>query len=359
MSPRHARKSRKPDEEIAPEVLLAEAWRLAAAPALWEEESAGGKLYARLRTDEDEVYLQRIPDGTSPAWLDAVQGAVAYLTAHGFDLFPRFIPTETGDFSVFHGGHRYDLTTWAPGEPIAASNLSDARLVQLARAIARLHRAGAGAPGPLVRFDWLTARQAAIQHLAWDPIPRGKNPWQNPDALAAFFGTFISEFARAASSPVAGAIADLARETLARLGPASLSALSSAPPTLTHGDLWTDHVRFLGDEVTALLDLDTLALRPPGGDVAALCADFALWDERRSRVILDAYRQEYPLSADESDELPVLGALRALGVLRARLLTWLQARDRSAREEELERSTAFWREQLPRIPLKGGADFPA
>lgn len=351
MSPRHARKSGRPNEDIAPEALLAEAWRLSAGPALWDEdESYVGKAYARMSTDEGEVCLRRLPVGVSPAWLEAEQHAVDYLAAHGFGLFPRFIPTEAGDLAVIHGGRWYELTAWAPGESAAAPSLSDEQLANLARAIARLHLAGASAPGPPVRFDWLTPRQAAIQHLAWDPISRGKNAWQNPNALAAFFHSLLRDHERAASSNTAREIVELARKTLARLGPAALPTLSGASPTLAHGDLWTDHVRFQGNAVTALLDLDTLALRPPGGDVAALCADFALWGARRSQLILDAYRGEHPLSTEEADEIPVLGALRALGILRARLSIWLEARDRSAREEELDRSTAFWREQLPRTP---------
>lgn len=333
--------------EITPEALLFESWRLRARPAPWiEDQSHVGKAFARMETDDGAFLLRRLPQGVSPLWLESIQDAVGFLDRKGFHLFPRFIPTEVGADAAFHGGRWYDLTAWAPGAPVAAELLTDDQLASVGTAIAQLHDAGENAAGPPVRFDWLTGSQAEVQRLAWDPVPRGKNAWQNPANLAQYYQTLPANNERLEGSPVAREIRSLAQETLGRLGPDPIAALASMTPTLTHGDLWAEHVRFVDSEVAALIDLDTLAVRPPGGDVAALCADFALWNDRRCQVVLDAYQRGRRLSPEAIQELPRLGALRALGVLRARLSAWLEAKDRRAREEVIDRSTAFWRRQL-------------
>lgn len=333
--------------EAEPAVLLREAWRLHASPAEWVVESSfTGKALAYLQSDDGPVCLSRLPDKASPRWIEAVQDAVAYLERNGFNLFPRFIPTESGDTAVHYGGRWYDLTAIAPGHPVSPEALTSPELEHLARAIGRLHRSGDGARGPAVRFDWLGPGQARVQRLAWDPVARGKNAWQKPENLTAFFGPLDLDAEPLTGNDTAREIVGLARETLAWLGDDPLAALAAAPQTLTHGDLWAEHVHFVEDEVGALLDLDTLALRPPGGDVAALCADFGLWDLDRGRTILAAYRQERSNTPEAVAELPNLGALRTLGVLRSRLSAWLEAAQAGTTSDILGGPVPYWLGQL-------------
>lgn len=347
MKPRRASREEKFSTEIDPASLLAESWRITVGPAGWiDDRSSVGKAFAALETDDGPVFLRRLPIGTSPRWLNAIHEATAFLDRAGFSLFPRFISTDAGDLAVLHGRRWFDLSVWPPGAPVRPESLSDAQLVNLARAIGRLHAAGEGAPGPAVRTDWLTATQASTQRLAWDPIARGKDAWQKPENLAGYYLGPASADLRVPSSETGREILDLARRTLARVGPAPLQALARQPPTLTHGDLWFDHVRFDGDTVTALLDLDTLGLRPPGGDVAALAADFALGDARRVELVIEAYRGERSLPPAAAAELPDLAALRALGVIRARWSRWLDQSDPVPIDDDLARATVFWRRQL-------------
>ena len=209
------------------------------------------------------LYLRRYPKSISASWLAAVHEAVGYLERHGFTLFPRFIPNEVGEPLVHHGRHWYDLAEWASGAIVSAEQLTEEQLANLGEAIARLHQAGEGASGPPVRFDWLSGRSAETLHLAWDPVARGKDGWQNPENLSAFFAPLAGD-ERVATNEVARQVVTAADETLRWLGPeAGIQPLAAEPPTLTHGDLWPEHVRYQGAEVVALLDLDTLALRPP------------------------------------------------------------------------------------------------
>jgi Ser/Thr protein kinase RdoA (MazF antagonist) len=312
-------------KEAEPAALLAEVWRIQAPPATWvTDKSFSGKAFARLASADGVLCLRRYPSRTSASWVGAIHAAVGYLERRDFTLFPRFLATETGETLVRHDGYLYDASNWAPGAPRSAEHLGVEHIANLGAAVARLHVAGEGAPGPIVRFDWLNGRQVLIQRLAWDAVPRGKDPWQTVDNLAAFFQPLSERDAPTQTDEDARAIVELALAALGWLArTSSVASLDGDTPTLTHGDLWSDHVRFSGTEVSALLDLDTLALRTPLGDVAALCADFGHWDAQRCQAILSGYRRHRAVARGAVAALPRLGALRTLGVLRERLRAWL------------------------------------
>jgi len=357
--------------EVEPAVVLAEAWDVQAPSAVWiDDRSFTGKAIARLDAATGPLCLRRLPPGTSPAWLEATHAAVAVLERRGFDLFPHVLPTDLGETVVRHSGQHYDLASWAPGEVLGGEDLSSEHLTNLGAAIARLHRAGAGATGRGVpsapRFDWLNERQRLTQRLAWDPLARGKNPWQKVENLAAFFdgldaGRLGESDGTSQLAWDARGVEDVALAALRwldRVG-SSIAELSSDSPTLTHGDLWSDHVRFSGSNVTALLDPDTLAVRPPLGDLAALCADFGQWDAARCAAILAGYRRHRPVRRAAVAALPRLGALRTLGVLRERLQEWLAAVGRGEPGAALRGPIGYWCGQLRTLSTIEPAEFGA
>jgi Ser/Thr protein kinase RdoA (MazF antagonist) len=209
----------------------------------------------------------------------------------------------------------YDLSEWPAGVAVAPTDLSLNQLANLGAAIGKLHGAGRGAPGPSVRFDWLSPRQSSIQRLAWDPTPRGRDPWQQPDSLRAFYSEL--ERNHLVIDDQLAAVRDLALAALDALD--RMGAASPHGVTLTHGLLTPSRVNFGAADVVAILDPDTLALRPPSGDLAALCAEFGQWDTRRCGAVLAGYRQHQVLPSEAIRGLPRLAVLRTLGALRERL----------------------------------------
>jgi Ser/Thr protein kinase RdoA (MazF antagonist) len=336
------------DPDVEPEDVVREAWGIEAAPTRWNVNwSYTGKAFARLDGQSGSLCLRRLPADTSRGWLQAIHGGVTFLERQGFGLFPRFVPSETGETIVRFGGQYYDLCHWAEGEAPRTADLGIARLGSLGATVARLHLAGRGAPGPIVRFDWQTDRQRLTMRLAWDPTPHGNDSWQDSENLAAFFESPAIPDEPGESAREARAVLEEAPAALRWLdlvGPAF--DLGSDPLTLTHGDLWADHVWFAGEQVSALLDPDTLALRSPLGDLAALCADFGSWDVERCRAMLSGYRAVRPISRATVEALPRLATLRTLGVLRARLRSWREARARSASTPSLDGPILYWRNQL-------------
>jgi Ser/Thr protein kinase RdoA (MazF antagonist) len=329
--------------DTLPAVLLREAWEIGAPPMLWiTNRSYHGKAFARLESGDGPLCLRRYPVGTSPQWLRAIHQAVDELASRGFELIPPFIPTPRGETVVRHVGSYYDLSPWIDGDRYTPGPYFD-RLASLCEAIGRLHQAGRGAKSPPVRLDWLSPRHLEIQKLAWDSVARGRDSWHDPANLAAFFEP-LSRSEAVAGDARARSLVETATAALDWIGRANLPAQDDNPETLTHGDLWIDHVRFAGARVLALLDHDTLGLRPPAGDLAALCGDFAEWDLAACAAILDGYRRHYLVS--ELGGLPRLAALRAVGVLRERLRAWLDPARRNTVEGSLEGPVQHYRSQL-------------
>ena len=342
--------------DIGPAVLLREAWEIGAPPMAWiTSRSYLGKSFARLETSNGPLYLRRYPVGTSPQWLRAVHAAMDGLTRRGFDVIPPFLPTPTGETLIRHGGLHYDLSPWAPGSRVATNALGFDRLGNLGAAVARLHLAGANASGPTVRLDWLAPRHLAVQKLAWDSVPRGKDSWLSVDQVRAFFAPLAANATvqQDASAREVVATAALALDWIDRVG---ASPADDEAPILTHGDLWSDHVRFEGSRVTAIVDLDTLGLRPPTGDIAALCADFAEWDLARCAAVLDGYRRHRPVATSAIEALPRLSAQRTLGVLRERLRAWLGETPDNAPGASLAGPVPYWCAQLRALTA---LDLPA
>jgi Ser/Thr protein kinase RdoA (MazF antagonist) len=346
--------------EPGPLTLAREVWGIGAAPADWlVDQSFTGKTYARLDTAVGIYYLRGLPDGTSGRWLTAVHDAVDYLRRHGFGLVPRFLATDSGETVVRHHGRLYDLAAWAVGEAVDATDLTATALTNLGETIGRLHRAGKGAPGPPARLDWLPDRVRTSMRLAWDPVPRGRDSWQTLENLAAFFRPLLLADSPTLAFEAPSKIVSIANSSLDWLERSSLGAdLTAGPPTLTHGDLWADHVRFSGDAVTSLIDVDTLALRPPLGDLAALCADFGFWDPERCGSILLGYRRCRTVTPEQVGALPVLGARRIVGILRSRLRAWLNpTRQRGEAEAVLDGPVPYWLDQLQTLSALNLATF--
>ncbi|HXD44115.1 MAG TPA: homoserine kinase [Pseudolabrys sp.] len=135
----------------------------------------------------------------------------------------------------------------------------------------------------------------------------------------------------------AGARGDSVRPGLCNELVAELDVLEMAwprglPAGVIHADLFPDNVFFLGDTLSGLIDFyfactDTLAY-----DVAiclnAWCfePDHA-YNMTKGRALLKAYQKVRPLSAAESDALPVLARGAAMRFLLTRLVDWLAVPD--------------------------------
>ncbi len=81
-----------------------------------------------------------------------------------------------------------------------------------------------------------------------------------------------------------------------RLAPGCLRELQSLSDTVTKQfvclrDVWHDHILFVGDKVTGVIDYDAMEIETPAGDVARLLGSLAGEDETMWRMGLAAYEE--------------------------------------------------------------------
>jgi homoserine kinase type II len=188
-------------------------------------------------------------------------------------------------------GRLWELVEWVPGD--ATLGPTPAQVVAAAESLARVHLAAAslsGAPPSVDQSPGIAHRRARARGLlvhSWSMRDESCSP---PD-IRPRLACAVSAFAAAD-----GAVA------LARL-----ASLPSRPlrlqPVLR--DVWSDHVLFVGRDVSGIIDWHAAGVDTPALDVARLLGSWP--DESRNgRSFLDAYASINDLGDEESALVPVL-----------------------------------------------------
>ena len=206
-------------------------------------------------------------------------------------------------------GRVWEMVEWMPGTADFHANPSDERLRAACVALARLHRAWEQYPGR--RTDtWPCPGVVRRLQVAHDFLKLVAGGWRS--ALAA--------------DPIAP-WAERAWAIVRRGVPAAIQELepwcrASVPVHSCICDVWHDHVLFIGDRVTGLIDYGGVKLDNVAADLARLLGSLVGNDTRAFARGLAAYEQIRPLSADERNLVPVLDRTGVvLGI--ANWLRWL------------------------------------
>lgn len=268
---------------------------------VWQVESLRGRLCLKAwPPGESAPELQRIHD---------CMRAAAHL-----DFVPAVHCTPTGASWVTHAGRSWDLTTWLPGRADFRERPEPGRLAAACTALAQLHHALAprsAAPRPCAgvqrRLRQIADWQAWLRHgwrPAFKPVP-------------------------AAVRPLAEQAWGLVRDRLARLPPLLTpwaARLLPAQPCLC--DIWHDHVLFVGDRVSGLIDYGGVKVDHVAVDLARLLGSMAGTDRCLWTAGLEAYGRLRPLTTQEQALVHVLDVTgTVLGA--ATWIRWLVREGRS------------------------------
>jgi Ser/Thr protein kinase RdoA (MazF antagonist) len=325
--------------DINPRAVLRAGWGLDVPEPEWNTAGVKGKALARVRASGMDLCLRRYPADTDPTWLAGLHRVQQELAQKGFQLLPALRRTPGDQTVLSFEGRLYELTDWAPGQHQVNGTHSLVQLEHLGAAIARLHKAGAGLEPPPAD---LGPDGSGISDPSW---------WiadtQRIGSLVEFFrSTFLAdEFLRSRMGAEVGAALEVLDGT---------ADFGLVDQTITHGDLWSEHVLYEGEEVSAVLDVDGLNRRPAWDDVAALLADFADFDPTRSRACLAGYRSVRPLDETALAVIPRAWLARTLAVLRQRI-DWHQ--NGLHRLDALAGPTPRWIRQLVLLVGLEHSDF--
>lgn len=240
---------------------------------------SGAAVWRGDTASQPALCLKCWPPGTTAQRLEAVHRAMT--AAHSTGLVPALIPSLTGRTAVEHDGRIWDVTAWVTGAADFHKDPSDARLTAACVALADLHRAWAPAhqrltpcPGVRRRLALLNDFTSKLPHLASDPY------WDRPLSL----------------------LRPLVPRSIAELTP-WVDRPVPVHPCLC--DIWHDHVFYIGDRVSGIIDYGAMKVDHPAVDLARLLGDLVDGRSDRVRTGLAAYRAAAaPVPVD--DELVTL-----------------------------------------------------
>lgn len=230
--------------------------------SIWRGESAGEPLFC----------LKAWPHGypserlfTVHRWMRLARDR----TSNG--VVPAVVPCTHGDTAVTHGGRVWDVTAWMPGTADFARRPSDAKLAAACAALAVLHRAWAVDGIDLAPCPGVQRRLEVLSRFASRPtVPEHPDP-QLRDLIRRAIAELAVRLPKVISK---------LREVAGRAMPVF--------PCLC--DVWHDHVLFLGDRVTGIIDYGAMKVDHPSVDLARLLGDLVGSDRAKWATGLTAYR---------------------------------------------------------------------
>ncbi len=249
-----------------------------------------GARFWRLHTAAGRLCLRRWPKESPTAeQLQFIQAALWHVTLEGFERVP--LPRETRMQAGFvrHGGYFWEVSPWLRGIADFRENPAIPRLRAAMQALAEFHRASESfpipdpqpghSPGICSRLEqlqrWIGGGLAdlmeSVRHEVWPELmPR------------------VSAILNLVPSAAGGVLSTLSR-----------ASRTEVPRQVVIGDIWHDHVLFVDDQVSGLVDFGSMRIDNVATDVARLLGSMAGDDPSLCREGMDAYQAVRPLTGTE------------------------------------------------------------
>jgi homoserine kinase type II len=216
----------------------------------------------------------------------------------GVATVPPVMTGDRGASVLAADGRLWELVGCMPGRSVPRP--SSEQRAAAARMLAHIHRASVSLAGTPPRRDPSPGMQRRVAHAR----ELAARPWSTRDC-----------------GPGLEAVGDLVQRAVAvarAAGPRGIArAAATVPrPMLLHAvvrDVWSDHVLFVGDDVTGVIDWHAAGIDTPATDIARLVGSWRL-DAEATEAFIAAYETMRPLSTDERGAIPFL---RAAGVVCA------------------------------------------
>jgi homoserine kinase type II len=226
--------------------------------------------------------------------LRSIHRVLADVDAAGFHRVPLPIATRDGRTFVEHDDHLWELTPWLPGESDPPNQLgratSPARIQAALTALAEFHRAASTvarpqpsgvAPGLFQRCELLSKLLAGGLDELERMTVRCREIW--PELAERSKPLFKNFRGRAA----------VAHDAL------RAAATLETPIQPCIRDIHRDHVLFVGDDVTGIVDFGSMKADSVACDIARLLGSMAIDEAPLWRDGIAAYERVRPLSVVE------------------------------------------------------------
>jgi len=240
--------------------------------------SAGGFSGAslwRVTVGPAQFCLKKWPENTNPPRLAAIHRVLRHVTDHGLSFVPAPLATTEGTTIVSHAQALWELAPWMSGEADLRPAVPSNRVSNALRALAQFHQAVSTYPGddefPAASIGLppgLVSRVEAIERQ----LKGGLRALQTAEIPPRW------HMLQPRRDRVVQLFMDAAPGTLPNLR----GSIMPVPLQICLRDIWSAHVLFVGDEVTAFVDFDAMRVDNVAVDLARLLAsytsDIDRWD---------------------------------------------------------------------------------
>ena len=236
------------------------------------------------------------------------------------------IKSQFGNTMHTEAGQFWQMEPWMPGVADFSTNPNETRLKNAMTVLAKWHAAATRFEARASEAEWFRAQPGALSPTVLDRLGRIQRfrtkdaaglrqlvantdhlePWQAEFAELRDVSLRIVDRFDAAADRIAGELLPYRDQRL------------KLHPCLR--DVWHDHVLFVGDEVTGLIDPSAARTETPATDLARLLGSLLGDNESRWQFAIAAYRDVRPLSDIEAKLARVID--RSTALLSG--MTWLE-----------------------------------
>jgi hypothetical protein len=278
------------DLDLAARHVLGQYSGLTSLPSVEPLGSRGGfsgALLWRITSGDHHFCLRAWPEsGPDPDYLHWVHQLMTTARRAGLAFVPAIQLTAQGRSLVHHAQQLWELTEWMPGVADFHEHRSPARLRAACTALARLHQVWAAidtvegrCPGLLRRLERIEAWRR-LAAAGWRPAACA----DPADPVAAWV------------APASRLVSAMAGRVVTWLLPWVDRRLPLHPCLC---DLWHDHVLYMHDSVSGLVDYGSVKVDHPSVDLARLLGSLVGDDAAGWEAGFNAYRALHPLAEEE------------------------------------------------------------
>lgn len=271
--------------------------------------SAGGfsgSRFWQVETIEETYCLRRWPkEQPTVEHLDWIHRVLVHCVANGAPMVDVPLRTTDGMTIVKSDGYLWQLSQWLPGQANYREQPNDEKVVNAISALARFHLAAAQvnldfrpSPNIAARLKMLTQVKSFIEQVL--TAPASTNTRLND------FRTLVSVNAESR-----------AQRLFSRLSPFESTILPIQPVIR---DVWHDHIFFIGDTVTGIVDFGAMEMDTVCLDIARLLGSLVGGNREKWQLASTAYSGIRALTKAERQLVSVLDQT---GVILG-CVNWLQ-----------------------------------
>jgi Ser/Thr protein kinase RdoA (MazF antagonist) len=281
---------------------------------------SGSRLWRGLAANGRAFALKMYPSVTDADRIRQVHNWMAVARGAGLDFVPAVEPNRNGETIHVSSNRVCEVTAWMPGHCDFHEDPKDEKLIAAVSAVARIHETWGEqrreAPCPAIGRRWRAMLDGEeMIRSDWRPRSMPDDP-VFPHVHSAW---------------------RLLPLVLSRLRPILspwLDRLVPLQPCI--GDVWHDHILFVGERVTGVIDYAAAKMDHVAADLARLLGSLVPDEPKRMQRALAAYSMIRPLPNPE-----LVDVLDTTGVVGA-IVNWLKrlerdvTRDRQAIARRLE-----------------------